>query len=56
MYSGYAESLEATYRKGRVMAGVHQEISYQHELFPGDTIRIESARERGGRTEALLET
>ena len=28
---------------GRVMAGVHQEISYHRELFPGDTVRIESA-------------
>jgi acyl-CoA thioesterase FadM len=30
------------------MAGVHQEISYQHELFPGDTIRIESALSEAG--------
>ena len=32
----------------RVMAGVHQEISYQRELFPGDTIRIESALTEAG--------
>lgn len=28
--------------QGRAMAGVHQDIHYRRELFPGDTVRIES--------------
>lgn len=28
---------------GIAMAGVHQELDYRRELFPGDTVRIESA-------------
>ena len=28
--------------EGRAMAGVHQDINYRRELFPGDTIRVES--------------
>ena len=28
--------------QGKGMAGVHQDINYRKELFPGDTIRIES--------------